>query len=143
MFKTEEIHDVFTKQIGVKINNETARQQTPAFEATDQERANALGNVLLEIIFRGAENDPDHGDRPQPQLPEPVDRDHDWPISVATDTSTENGKNNARNHQLQKPSTPPPLDNTNTAATRMKTSYLGGKYVPGRHRCASLTACAA
>jgi hypothetical protein len=58
MFKTEEIHDVFTKQIGVKINNETARQQTPVPAPTDVDRANALRDRILEIIFRGAENDP-------------------------------------------------------------------------------------
>jgi hypothetical protein len=65
MFKTEDIHDVFTKQIGVKINNETARQQTPAPTPTDVDRANALGNVLLEIIFRGAENDTETATAPE------------------------------------------------------------------------------
>jgi hypothetical protein len=58
MFKTDEIQAAFAKQIGVKINNETARQQTPTYVPTDDDRANALGDALLDIIFRGAENDP-------------------------------------------------------------------------------------
>ena len=57
MFKTDEIQAAFAKQIGVKINNETARQQTPAPTPVDVDRANALGDHILEIIFRGAEND--------------------------------------------------------------------------------------
>jgi hypothetical protein len=67
-FKTEDIQGVYTKQVHSNISNETA-----PLPLSDEERANALGNVLLEIIFRGAENDPDyneHDDKPQPQLEE-------------------------------------------------------------------------
>jgi|HubBroStandDraft_5_1064220.scaffolds.fasta_scaffold36144_2 hypothetical protein len=57
MFKTDEIYGVYANQVGVKINNETARQQTPAFEAADQDRANALGDRLIDILFRNSETD--------------------------------------------------------------------------------------
>jgi hypothetical protein len=88
MFKTEDIHDVFTKQIGVKIGNETARQQTPAPEPTDVDRANALGDRILEIIFRGAENDPPDDIKPQPHLienPSPY-RQRQKPATTTTTT---------------------------------------------------------
>jgi hypothetical protein len=69
MYKTEEIHESFDKQIGIRISDESRRQQTPAYSPSPLEHAHALGNVLLDIIFRGAENDPDHGDIPHRRKP--------------------------------------------------------------------------
>ena len=70
MFKTEDIHDVFTKQIGVKINNETARQQTPAPEPTPEDHAHMLSNRLLVILFHGDIDEPDNSQRQKPATAE-------------------------------------------------------------------------
>lgn len=65
MYKTDEIYGAYASQVGVKINNETARQQTPAPTPTDVDRANALGDRILEILFRGAENDTETATAPE------------------------------------------------------------------------------